>query len=59
VSDPADDLVPQRPRPLGNAPKNLDALERSGQIGKLLILRDPSMAAGDPQSPERIVITSR
>ncbi len=47
VSHPADDLVPQRPRPLGNAPENLGALERSGQFGKLLILWDPSMAGGD------------
>ncbi len=47
VSHPADDLVPQRPRPLGNAPENLGALERSGQFGKLLILRDPAMAGSD------------
>ena len=47
VSHPADDLVPQRPRPLGNAPENLGALERTGQFGKLLILWDRSMAGGD------------
>jgi hypothetical protein len=38
VSHPADDLMPQLPRPLGKASENLAALERGGDLGKLAIL---------------------
>ena len=40
VRDPADDLMPEQPCPLGNTTELLAALHRRGQHPALLILRD-------------------
>ena len=47
MPQPADDLVPERPSPLGNAPQNLAALKRRAELSKFLILRDPSLPGRD------------
>ena len=58
VRDPANDPMPQLPRPLGDAPQYLAALERRRQHRRLLILRDgPTQRQAIARSPERIVIT--
>jgi hypothetical protein len=44
---PAFDLVPELPRPLGKTSKHDAAVELAGQLGKLLVLRDAPLASGD------------
>lgn len=57
VTQPPVDFVPELPRPLGEAPENLGAVEFAAQLGKLLILWHAPLAGGDRPITVADVIT--